>query len=94
MEYNFREETYKEILERGILNMANPLLAEEYVKELIARGHDIYVVHAIGTSGIRDIIFKKEKASLVMNMMLSRRNELTDMLEKVESAISFIEGLE
>lgn len=91
--YNFEEEVYKEVLEHGIYNMANPYLADKYVEELRSRGKDVHVVHAVGENGVRDIIFTKGKSEIVYSMLLSRYNDLQEIIGKLIPAIEVVESL-
>jgi hypothetical protein len=89
--YNYKQEQFKEIIENGIYWMANPELADLYVKELNDAGYDFHVIHNIGS---RDVIFMREKAQEVYLKLINKswnlRQDLKDIEDGVLKALSLL----
>lgn len=73
--------------------MANKKLAKEYVKELREMGHDFYVIHGLGESGVRDVIFNKESARKVYDILTFLKEKSEKQLKKLNEAIPFTKEL-
>lgn len=56
-------------------------------------GHDVHVVHGVGTNGIRDIVFKKEYANELYNKISLDIETLKRRLETNEKALLEVHSL-